>query len=200
MKVVLHRLGALHLWCLCFFCPATQIINICTILNQISGTAAKLGVRTAYHHFTLLLHVDTTQLHSLLQPDVVGHIGAGWRSWLLHCYKGQFYIRKPWANEHSVEFILVSDGQYLKPTKGYLFTFLKSMFMNSIENIIVVSDARAIVYWFAPKRVYYPPWKRGDKGLSLSVCLSVRLSFRPSVCPAWYRVLCAREFGMKELS
>ena len=44
--------------------------------------------------------------------------------------------------------------------------------------------------------IHYPPWKRGDIGLSLSVCPSVR----PSVCPAWDRVLCARELGMKELS
>ena len=50
----------------------------------------------------------------------------------------------------------------------------------------------------------YPPWKRRDIGLSLSVCpsicLSVCLSVRLSVCPAWDRVLCARELGMKELS
>ena len=58
--------------------PLTYIY---VMLNQISGTAAKLGVRTAYHHFTLLLHVETTQLHSLLQPDVVGFTwGRRWRS------------------------------------------------------------------------------------------------------------------------
>ena len=35
---------------------------------------------------------------------------------------------------------------------------------------------------------FYPPWKRGDIGLSFSVCpsvcLSVRPSVRPSVCPS----------------
>ena len=52
----------------------------------------------------------------------------------------------------------------------------------------------SIWFWFI--RIYYPPWKRGDIELSLSVCLSVC----PSVCPAWDRVLWPRELGMKELS
>ena len=34
----------------------------------------------------------------------------------------------------------------------------------------------------------------------LSVRPSVRPSVCPSVCPAWYRVLCPREFGIKELN
>ena len=37
-------------------------------------------------------------------------------------------------------------------------------------------------------------------GLSLSVCLSVCQSVRLSVRPPSHGVVCAREFGMKELS
>ena len=38
---------------------------------QVSGTAAKLGVKSAYHHFTLLVDVSKELLHNLLKSDVV---------------------------------------------------------------------------------------------------------------------------------
>ena len=34
--------------------------------KKVSGTAAKLGRDAAYHHCTLLLNVDTSNLHSAL--------------------------------------------------------------------------------------------------------------------------------------
>ena len=38
---------------------------------KISGTASKLGNKIAYHHCTLLINVDSSQLHQTLQaPDV----------------------------------------------------------------------------------------------------------------------------------
>ena len=52
-------------------------------------------------------------------------------------------------------------------------------------------------------RTYYPPWKRGDIGLSLSVCpsvcLSVFMSVRRSV-PFDVGYFVQASFGMKELS
>ena len=37
-------------------------------IPQVSGTSAKLARDSAYHHFTLLLNVDTSNLHQLLRP------------------------------------------------------------------------------------------------------------------------------------
>lgn len=47
---------------------------------KISGTAAKLGLKQAYHHCTLLCKVDTAQLSSALQPSYSGIFSNATRS------------------------------------------------------------------------------------------------------------------------
>merc|ERR1719402_1358892 len=43
--------------------------------HKISGTAAKLGRETAYHHCTVLVNVDTTSLHEALNHAIdIGHV------------------------------------------------------------------------------------------------------------------------------
>jgi len=42
-----------------------------TIPRQISGTAAKLGRNTAYHHCTVLVDVNDCKLHDALNSQAV---------------------------------------------------------------------------------------------------------------------------------
>ena len=62
--------------------------------KKVSGTAAKLGRDAAYHHCTLLLNVDTSNLHSalnrwipLLSPNLPTNVE---HSWSLSLHSSQF--------------------------------------------------------------------------------------------------------------
>lgn len=44
-------------------------------LYKVSGTASRYDSKKAYHHFTLLLHVDEHNLNTLLQPSLSGIVG-----------------------------------------------------------------------------------------------------------------------------
>lgn len=68
MMLKRKQLSTKIIYCICKFF-VKEVCNVMLLFMQVSGSAAKLGKDKGYHHFTLLLDVDKSNLHSLLRPN-----------------------------------------------------------------------------------------------------------------------------------
>ena len=99
---------------------STGTFRICfyiyIIIIQISGTAAKLSAKTAYHHCTLIYSVNVAELHDLLTPSLVS-------SHLVYLYHVYIHHR---ICRYSGSCILRPEkyGTKLKMAMKYIDTFI----------------------------------------------------------------------------
>ena len=76
---------------------------------KVSGTAAKLGLRRAYHHCTLLCKVDTAKLNKVLQPsysDIFSNATTSVRSDTKNLFEDSLYDWEEITNNLARFFIL----------------------------------------------------------------------------------------------